>query len=119
MTPLLEVERSEQVWRCCECKGLPTQNVSDKRILQVWPLIQTKSGNGTIMRTGGIELVIYPPPTAWRWPSNAGNTYVKQFEHAQSANPHRLDIKSESRNLWLFSEVESDALWHLAQRYMT
>jgi len=115
MTPLLDGHLQISNWRCSLCREKRESTTDDtpRRVLLVWPVVETTKKRTTALRTGGIEAVVSKPPSAWSWPHTS-----KQFSPSPFDQSTPLSAQAPTgRTRWVFNTQESDAIWQASRRY--
>ena len=124
MTPLLKLNESQPCWRCEECVENPSPSTvaNERRVLQVWPLVNKDVGelhvprpspwqsNVTVLKAGSVEFVCGAPPQSWQWPNQPPQIDVPQIDVPQLGKIGKVTRFS-------FKDLDSDVLWNSSERY--
>jgi len=115
MTPLLDGHLQISNWRCSLCREKRESTTDDtpRRVLLLWPVVETTKKRTTALRTGGIEAVVSKPPSGWSWPHTSKQWSPSPFDQSTPLSAQA----PTGRTRWVFNTQESDAIWQASRRY--
>ena len=114
MSPLLEFPEERKEWRCPDCLrcNAPVSDSVPRRIVRVYPSVQTTGTSMTPMRSLPVLLHVFVPPETFSWGQQNVNSDAEK-----PAVP--LKLPGDDRCLlFQFSGAESDFIWLAARSYM-
>ena len=72
MSPLLKFKGGKQSWRCSKCATAGNDAETSRRMMKLYPLVQTNAGHQTPMRAKLVVAALHAPPDEFNWKNSSG-----------------------------------------------
>jgi hypothetical protein len=109
MSPLLVFKDERQLWRCALCAKAGVLATSSRRMLRLYPLVQTHAQGTTPMRSKHVIVAVEPPPDEFDW---------KQAAFSKGDGIPSRPIRHLQTAPWEFTGDESRAIWLSSTSYV-
>jgi hypothetical protein len=109
MSPLLAFKGERQLWRCAACAKAGFLAYTSRRMLRLYPLVQTDAQGTTPMRSRHVIVAVEPPPAEFDW---------KQAAASKGDGIPSHPIRHLQTAPWEFTGEESKAIWLSSTSYM-
>jgi len=109
MSPLLKFKGERQLWRCAACAKAGVLATLSRRMLRLYPLVQTAAQATTPMRSRPVLVAVEPPPAEFDW---------KQAAASKGDGIPSYPTRDLQTAPWEFTGEESKAIWLSSTSYV-
>ena len=122
-----QLPEGQTAWLCQDCHNdqTPVQNGVPNRLIRLFPLVQTTSGNLTVFipsKGPACVLALFHAPEEWSFPTLANNWDDGQPTQARDVylrgdamEPMKVVVNQVAR--FVYEYTDSDVAWNIAGRY--